>query len=194
MPVEALQEALLLPRRLQDYGTKAVLNHKAHVLEGKGNNTSLFSKFLDPNHTEGLTTEDIGIEASNMIIAGPDTTSVSLTYLIWVLLRPQNDSIKEKVLREIQSLPSEARTNNYTNSEYLKAVINETLRLYGAAPGSLPRMVPESGLQCGRYYIPKGTTVSTQAFSIHRDPSYFPDPEKSISLLQNFYNSQTDRS
>ncbi|KAL3445280.1 cytochrome P450 [Aspergillus insuetus] len=179
-PLESLQEALSLPGRLQDYGMKAIENHKGRVLAGGGPPTSLFSKLLDPKQTHGLAMEDISIEASNMIIAGSDTTSVSLTYLVWVLLRPQNTKIKERVLQEIERLPPNPRANDMMGSEYLKAVVNEALRLYGAAPGSLPRVTPLPGAQLSGYTIPGGTTVSTQAFSIHRDPAYFPDPERFI--------------
>ncbi|KAJ5717380.1 sterigmatocystin biosynthesis P450 monooxygenase [Penicillium malachiteum] len=60
----------------------------------------------------------------------------------------------------------------------LNAVITETLRLYGAAPGFLPRTVPEGGVSLSGYYIPAGMTVGTQSWTTHRDPPLFPDPEK----------------
>lgn len=58
------------------------------------------------------------------------------------------------------------------------------LRLYGAAPSLLERVVPStspSGLDDAfdlmGYAVPPGTIVSTQAWSMHRDPSVFPSPE-----------------
>lgn len=36
----------------------------------------------------------------------------------------------------------------------LNAVIMEALRLYGAAPGGLPRDTPESGAMSSGYFIP----------------------------------------
>jgi cytochrome P450 len=58
----------------------------------------------------------------------------------------------------------------------LNSVLNETLRLYGAAPGALPRIVPSRGLAVGEHHIPAGVEVSTQAYTNHRDPAVFPDP------------------
>ncbi len=60
------------------------------------------------------------------------------------------------------------------------------LRLYGAAPSLLERVVPASTSKSGPsdeifdlmgYALPPGTIVATQAWSMHRDPSVFPSPE-----------------
>ncbi|KAJ5208034.1 hypothetical protein N7449_002413, partial [Penicillium cf. viridicatum] len=61
---------------------------------------------------------------------------------------------------------------------YLNQVINETLRLYTAVPFGLPRLVPPEGAQFNGYHVPRGITVSTQAYSLHRDHAIFPDPDK----------------
>lgn len=61
---------------------------------------------------------------------------------------------------------------------YLSQVIEETLRLYAAIPFGLPRYVPEGGATLAGRYIPGGMTVSAQAYSMHRNPSVFPEPLK----------------
>jgi cytochrome P450 len=58
----------------------------------------------------------------------------------------------------------------------LNAVINETLRLYGAVPGSLRPTVPPGGFRVYDYYLAEGLTVCS--YSFHRDPEIFPEPEK----------------
>ena len=59
---------------------------------------------------------------------------------------------------------------------YLDAVIKETLRLYTAIPGTLPRVVPTDSSH-GKFidgiYLPPGTVVGTFAYGIHRDQSIF---------------------
>jgi cytochrome P450 len=66
------------------------------------------------------------------------------------------------------------------------AMAHVGLRLYGAAPSLLERVVPCSTSKNGAtdeifdlmgYALPPGTIVSTQAWSMHRDASIFPSPE-----------------
>jgi cytochrome P450 len=59
------------------------------------------------------------------------------------------------------------------------------LRLYGAAPSLLERVVPgfsaktdiPEAFDLMGYALPPGTTVATQAWSVHRNPAVFPSPE-----------------
>ena len=74
-------------------------------------------------------------------------------------------------------------SDNFTDAELerlpvLHAVIEETLRLYGAAPTPLPRVVPTGGIQLGGYHLPAGTDVATQSWTLHRDPENFSNPER----------------
>jgi cytochrome P450 len=178
LPLKSIQQALGLKQRLEIYGAQAIANHKEHVIENwQAGETSLFGRFLDPKKNMGLSDYEIADEALNLIVAGSDTTAVSLTYLVWALLRPQNASIQEKLLAEIAPLPLDATAADLNSLKYLKAVINETLRLYGAAPGSQPRVVPPQGATLGGYNFSGGTIVSTQAYSLHRDPDIYSDPE-----------------
>ncbi len=59
------------------------------------------------------------------------------------------------------------------------------LRLYGAAPSLLERVVPDSSAKTAipeafdlmGYALPPGTLVATQAWSAHRNSAVFPSPE-----------------
>lgn len=42
--------------------------------------------------------------------------------------------------------------------------------------GGLPRTVPKDGRVLGGHFIPGGFTASTQAYTLHRDPSIFREP------------------
>lgn len=61
---------------------------------------------------------------------------------------------------------------------YLEAVIMETLRLYPTVPGGQPRSVPKPCRLGGYDGIPAGTTVQCYAYSLHRTPEIFPEPEQ----------------
>ncbi len=73
--------------------------------------------------------------------------------------------------------------------ESLTLIILDTagLRIYGAAPSLLERVVPsrlpsvisksDGDFDMMGYALPPGTIVSTQAWSMHRDAEVFPSPE-----------------
>jgi cytochrome P450 len=117
---------------------------------------------------------DLTIEAHGLIIAGSDTTAITLSYLIWaVTSRP---TLMKQLQDEVERLPTDFSEAHVEQLPILNAVIEETFRLYGAAPGGLPRTVPPAGVELGGYFCPPGTTVTTQAYSTHRQSSAFSDP------------------
>ncbi|ORY14583.1 cytochrome P450 monooxygenase-like protein [Clohesyomyces aquaticus] len=141
--------------------------------------TNIFAKVIEDCQKDGenhIDDMDVRIEAMNIIIAGTDTTGVTLTYLTWAMLsHPQYQSILE---HEVAQLPDDFTENDLMELPMLNAVIEETLRLYGAAPSSLPRVVPPGGVTLGSHYVPAGTTVCTQAYTFHRDPAIWQRPLK----------------
>lgn len=115
-------------------------------------------------------------EAGNLIVAGSDTTAVTLTYLIWAVLKqPQ---LQASLELEVSDLSPDLTSEELKNAPLLNSVLEETLRLYGAAPGALPRVVPEKGLSVCGYFIPSGIVVSTQAYTLHRDSTIFQDAQR----------------
>jgi cytochrome P450 len=136
---------------------------------------SLFTRLFDAGK-DGLTDLEILHNAMGYIVAGSDTTAVTLTYLTYSVCR--DDAIRQALTAELQTLPENFTDAQCRELPYLSKVINETLRLYTAAPSALPRIVPPEGANLAGYQLPPGTTVSTQAYSLHRDPCIWSDPER----------------
>lgn len=156
-----------------DHGALAIRNMRS----GQGNNMNLFGQMLaagDDYEKAALTDKAIREEAGNLIVAGSDTTAVTLTYLVWAVLR--DPALQARLEEEIASLSDQLDTAELENAPLLNSVIEETLRLYGAAPGALPRMVPSQGMIVAGHRLPGGTEVSTQAYTLHRDSRIFPEP------------------
>ncbi|KAF7343238.1 hypothetical protein MVEN_01755200 [Mycena venus] len=150
----------------------------------------LLPRLLNYKYPNGETMPETHVisECMGHMVAGTDTTSISLSYFLWELTRRQD--ILRKLRDEIDAvMPDPSATPDIkilNGMEYLNAFIKEGLRLYGAAPSLLERVVPVStsknfagadGFDLMGYALPPGTIVSTQAWSMHRDPAVFPSPE-----------------
>jgi cytochrome P450 len=170
VPIPAVQSMIPGNDMLMDYALTLV-----HSIKASNSASNIFANVAaEAEKGQGLDDVDVQIEASSFLVAASDTTAMTLSYLIWaVLSRP---SIQQRLEQEVAAL-----SGDYTDAEleklpFLGAVIDETLRLYGAAPGSLPRAVPRDGVTFGDFFLPGGTTVTTQAYSFHRDASLWPRP------------------
>ncbi|SPJ74748.1 related to cytochrome P450 CYP4/CYP19/CYP26 subfamilies [Fusarium torulosum] len=162
--------------RMTKYATDSVDRYRLLVDSGSDKaQVTLFSKLFKARGEGTMPFNEIRDEALNYIAAGSDTVSVTMTYLTWHLSR--NTDIRDELIKELRALPSDFDAHQLRDLPFLNAVINETLRIYSAAPGPFPRLVPPEGADIAGYHIAGGVEVSAQAYSLHRDPSIFPDPD-----------------
>lgn len=89
-------------------------------------------------------------------VAGSESSAITLTYLIWIMIR--RPEIQARIREEIQSLPQEFYNAELCSLPYLDAVLRETLRIYPPAPASMPRVVPASGLVMEGVTYPPGVS------------------------------------
>lgn len=172
VPITAVQEMF----NANDYIIKGA-GRAVEMARSRTGEANIFAKVIEDCEKDGeghIDDMDVRIEAMNVIIAGTDTTGVTLTYLVWAVL--QRPDLQRELEEEVAALADGFKENDLIALPLLNAVIEETLRLYGAAPSSLPRVVPQGGTDFAGHYIREGTTVSTQAYTLHRDPNIWSDP------------------
>ncbi|KAI7161010.1 cytochrome P450 monooxygenase-like protein [Hortaea werneckii] len=171
LPLKTAKELFRNNDYLMNYGMVAVNNTKSQ----QGGKNIFANIMAEAEKGEKLQDADVQVEATGLLIAGTDTTAVSLTYLVWAVL--SHPSIKNALETEVDKLPQKYKDTDLETLPILNGVIEETLRLYGAAPGMLPRAVPPAGAEVGGFYLPPGTIATTQSYSLHRDPRIFSEPE-----------------
>ncbi|KAL4913920.1 cytochrome P450 [Aspergillus aurantiobrunneus] len=183
-PVPYIQQAAHAGARFGQYAVESVQRYK-QLLSSSASSaepmkqtlfTRLFQIHSNKDDENSLPDKAIIDEAITFIVAGSDTTANTLTYLVWTLCQPQNTTLRTQLLSELASLPSSFNDSHLSPLPYLSYVINETLRLYSGVPSALPRVSNQNTILAG-HHIPAGTTVTTQAYSLHRDPSIYKDPE-----------------
>lgn len=115
-------------------------------------------------------------QAHTLIIAGSETTAVTLTAMLAFLLRyPAKLAILVEEVRSAFSSADQINAEGTMPLTYLFAVIEETLRILPPVPFGLPRMCPGSVID-GRV-VPAGTIVTTSPYTVSHDPEYWHDPE-----------------
>lgn len=172
VPITAVQEMFNANEFILQGAGRAV-----EMARSRTGEQNIFAKVIDDCEKEGdghIDDMDVRIEAMNIIIAGTDTTGVTLTYLTWAVL--QRPELQKALETEVAALGEGFTENDLMSLPLLNAVIEETLRLYGAAPSSLPRVVPSGGAILSGHFIPQGVTVDTQAYTLHRDANIWKDP------------------
>ncbi|KAG8492050.1 hypothetical protein CXB51_015634 [Gossypium anomalum] len=113
----------------------------------------------------------------SLVLAGEDTTSITMTWALALLLN--NRDALNKVQQELdihvgkdKLLVTESDTKNLV---YLQSIIKETLRLYPAAPLSVTHETIEDCTVNG-YNISAGTWLIFNLHKIHRDPHIWTNP------------------
>ena len=160
--------------RIADYSKTVAVNAHSYDMQ----KSNIFTDILRPGSKQGdkISDNDAIMEAGALVVAGSGTTAVTIVYSIWAVL--SHPRVQQYLEEEVGTLDVGFADKNLEALPYLNAVIEESLRLYGSAPGSLPRTVPKGGLHVQGYYIPAGYTVETQAYTIHRDATMFDDPSR----------------
>ncbi|CAJ2512514.1 Uu.00g055290.m01.CDS01 [Anthostomella pinea] len=175
VPVPFMNKAKAASLRILSYAAESIQRHRT-IVENEGSNArpTLLSKLYKAGDDETMTQNEMCGNAQSFIVAGSDTTSNTLTYLVWAVCR--HPAVKAKLIKELEQLPDDFVYDDVKGLPYLDQVIDETLRLYPAAPSGLPRAVPPEGVELAGYHLPGGYTVSTQAYSLHLNDDAFPEP------------------
>lgn len=132
-----------------------------------------------------LTDDDIVAQAFVFFFAGFDSELELLTFTIYELAL--NSDVQSKLLNEInEALKYSKGKVTYemiSNMKYLHMVISETTRKWSPTPVT-DRTVTKTFTITAKHadetdlVLEEGSSILIPIYSIHRDPKYFPEPEK----------------
>ncbi|GKU13237.1 cytochrome p450 oxidoreductase [Fusarium langsethiae] len=111
------------------------------------------------------------------MVAGSDTTAISLSAILYYLLK--NLSCMDRLREEVDSFAASGQLSarpTYKESQampYLQAVIKEALRLHPATGLPLERVVPKGGATIAGRHFPEDAIVGINTWVAHRDRGVF---------------------
>jgi len=134
----------------------------------------------NPNNLEW---GEIVAEVSIMMNAGSATTAIALANVLYQLLK--NPEVMKKLVDEIDAaLEDEEQAvvpyDRVKHLPYLRACLDESLRLFPPTPHALPRETPAEGWYVLDDYIAGGVSVGMSALVAHRNEEHFPQADKYI--------------
>ena len=141
----------------------------------------------DPDTGMATNSKDLWAEAVVFIAAGGATTATALSGVFFYLSR--NPHAYDKLAREIRTTFSSSSSGKdikqgprLSGCKYLRAVIEETMRLSPSALSPPWRQQDPASVAAGEYFvvdghvIPPGTQVAVSNYALQHNEEYFPEP------------------
>ncbi|KAI9052021.1 hypothetical protein LZ554_004275 [Drepanopeziza brunnea f. sp. 'monogermtubi'] len=134
----------------------------------------------DPQTGEGFTLSDLWSEANLILIAGSDTSSAVMSGTFFYLTH--NPTILATVTREVRDAFAGGQVEDIVSGSklnsciYLRACLDESMRISPPVPGPLPREVCAGGAMIDGTMVPAGIDVSVGTWAIHHNKDYYPSP------------------
>lgn len=113
-----------------------------------------------------------------MLSAGTDTTAGTMEWALSLLLNNPEALVKAKI--EIDTKIGQNKfieESDISKLPYLQGIVNETLRMYPAAPLLPPHESSEEST-LGGFRIPCGTMILVNMWAVQNDPKFWEEPTK----------------
>ncbi|KAK3670016.1 hypothetical protein LTR78_010115 [Recurvomyces mirabilis] len=117
-------------------------------------------------------------ECSIMCNAGSDTTGTALTNVLYWLIKNMETltALRGEVDSVLEPGDSVAAYDRVKHLPYLRACLDESMRLTPPNTMNVPRLTPGEGIEIMGEWIPGHTTVHSPPYAMHRNAVIFPDP------------------
>lgn len=154
---------------------------KTRMAAEKDSQHDLFAFLVDAKDPEtgiGFTESELWAESRFLLIAGADTSSTGLTGAFFYL--SAYPECYEKLITEIRTTftsSDEIRTGTKLAScQYLRACIDEMMRMSPPISGTLWREVCPGGINLDGEHIPTGVDLGVNPYAVHHNKDIYPEP------------------
>jgi cytochrome P450 len=111
-------------------------------------------------------------EMMTMLLAGHDTTALTLTYTYYLL--GKHPEAKARLHEELDALGGRPTAADATGLDYASNVLDEAMRLY--PPVYVLFRAPTRDVELGGYSVPAGSFLMLPQWVVHRSERYWEDP------------------
>lgn len=161
---------------IRTMGEEIIARRRESLAAGEGEGAMDMLALLLRAEAQGvdMPPNQIRDEVLTFLIAGHETTALSLTYT-WALLS-WHPEVRERVREEAREILGDEtpQYRHVRDLDYTQRVFREAIRLYPPAWAVFRETSAE--IRLGDYVIPPKASVVLPQWSIHRDPRYFERP------------------
>lgn len=163
-------------RRRLDAVVYQIIERRRKTLNPAPDLLSMLMAARDEETGEAMSDTQLRDEVITLLLAGHETTAITLTWALYVLTR--EPAVEARLYEEVVSVLRGASptVEDLRRLPYTRMVIEETMRLYPPAWG-LPREAIHED-EIGGYFIPGRSLVALNQFLTHRHPDFWEDPER----------------
>ncbi len=162
-------------KRLDKLLYRAIAERRANPTD-KEDLLSLLLAARDEDDGQAMSDRQLRDEAMTLFLAGFETTAINLSWVLHLLSRhPEAQARLRAEVSEVVGARKPA-AGDLPRLKYVEAVINEALRLY--PPAWAMDRFPVEELELGGFRIRKGVDLWMLPWVMHRDPRFWPEPEK----------------
>lgn len=182
LPLAGVLQQLPLPSIRRAHRAREFLDRRIYrmIAERRGSavqGTDLLSTLIIAVDEQGhMTDSQVRDEALTLLLAGHETTAVALTWTWYMLAR--HPEVEERFRAELRRVLN-GRLPQYADLpalEYTERLLAESLRLYPPA-WALGRLAL-SETRIHNHLIPPGSVCVLSPYVTHRDPRFWPNPER----------------
>lgn len=162
-------------RRIHEVVDRIIAEYRRTGVD-HGDLASMMLLVRDEETGEGLSDLQVRDEVLTMLAAGTQTTATTIAWALHTM-SIRND-IQDHAHVEIRDVLGDRAVtfDDLERLDYLKRVLSETLRLY--PPAWLLSRSAAVEVTLGDQVLPAGASIFFSPYTVHRDPSIFPEPEQ----------------
>lgn len=176
LPIPSTRRYNQANRRLRQTMNGIIADRRASGIDNGDLLSALLAVHDRENDLPGTIDGDISDAVVTFFVAGTETTSSALAWVLYLLAR--HPDIEARLHAELDDVLS-GRQPDHSHLERLELasrIVTETLRLYPPAWFFTRTVTAEVGL--GPYDLPAGSTVALSPYLIHRRADLYADPDR----------------